>query len=131
MTVSYSTNFMGPISMDWYKQRGYTKRVVKFIDSDFLSRIRKQPLGTKYEVDEVIEEWAGGRIDIYGLDPAEHWNGMSEYSLPIMRAESWGELTEWLDDFESEELLEFDDLINTFETETGHKIEWEKNDLSN
>jgi hypothetical protein len=126
--VSYSTNFMGPISTDWYKQRGYTKRVVKVIDSDFLSQIRKQPLGTKYEVDEITEEWAGGRIDIYGLDPKENWGGKGEYSLPVMRAESWGVLTEWLDDFESEELLKFDDLINTFETETGHKIEWEKSD---
>lgn len=89
--IHYSTNWMGPVSSDWYKQRGITDRC------------------------------CAGRIDIRGV-PDEPWG--LEYGLPPMLAESWGWLSDWLDDFESETLLEFDELIARFERETGHKIMW-------
>lgn len=97
-----------------------------YVASDRLSQALNLPLGTKYEVDEVTEHWCGGRIDIYGLNESEYYRGRSEYSLPVMNVKSWNTLTEWLEDFESHRLLEFDELINTFETDTGHKIRWWK-----
>ena len=114
---------MGPISTSWYKERNLTRSKVMYVDSDRRSQTLNLPLGTRYEIDEVTEQWCGGRIDIYGV-PDEHYP--IEYGLPIMHSDSWNILTEWLENFESDELLEFDELINTFETDTGHKIRWWK-----
>lgn len=99
-----------------------------YVDSDRLSRALGLPLGTRYEVDEVTEQWAGGRIDIYGLDESEYYCGKSEYSLPIMHRESWNKFSDWLDEFETPELATFREIVNTFEFETGHKILWWKRD---
>ena len=92
--ISYSSNWCGPISIDWFQKRNTT------------------------------EHWCGGRIDIYGLDEREHYGGMCEYDLPIMDGESWNKLTDWLDDYESKELTSYEDLIIIFERETDHKIRW-------
>jgi hypothetical protein len=91
--VTYSTNFMGPISKDWYEKRGLT------------------------------EHYAGGRIDIRD-DTKEGYDGWSEYSLPIMHGEDWNALSEYLDDLETETLVEYDDLIAMFEDHYGKKIRW-------
>lgn len=123
MTINYDTNWMGPISTNWYKENGFVEKKVIHVASDSLSRALKKPLGTRFEVEDITEYWCGGRIDIYGV-PGEHYP--IEYALPIMHSESWNILTNWLEDFESDELLTFDDLINTFETDTGHKIRWFK-----
>lgn len=123
MTISYDTNWMGPISIGWHKERNLTRTKVMYVDSDRISQALNLPLGTRYEIDEVTEQWCGGRIDIYGV-PNEHYP--IEYSLPIMHSDSWNILTDWLEKFESDELLTFRDLINTFETDTGHKIRWWK-----
>jgi hypothetical protein len=91
--VTYSTNFMGPISKDWYEKRGLT------------------------------EHYAGGRIDIRD-DTKEGYEGWSEYALPVMHGEDWNALSEYLDDLETETLVEYDDLIAMFEDHYGKKIRW-------
>lgn len=93
--ISYSTNWMGPVSTGWYTQRG------------------------------IMEQCCAGRIDIRGV-PDAPWG--LEYGLRPMLAESWSLLSDWLDDFESKTLLELDDLLDLFETETGHKILWIQED---
>lgn len=95
--IQYSTNWMGPINVDWYIERG---------------------------LDPMVDRWSAGRIDIYGLDEENYYNGMLEYSLPPMHDDSWGELSEWMDDLETEELLTFEEIIDKFQDETGHKIIW-------
>ena len=30
--ISYSTNMMGPVSMQWYVERGLTKKVIDVLD---------------------------------------------------------------------------------------------------
>jgi hypothetical protein len=49
---------------------------------------------------------------------------MSEYDLPIMDGESWNDFSGWLDDFETPELWEFNDIIAHYEQESGRKIRW-------
>ena len=92
--ISYSTNYMGPISTLWYEERNTT------------------------------ENWYGGRIDIYGLDEREYYCGLSEYPLPVMDEPSWSKFQDWLDNYISEELTSYEDLITMFEKETKHKIRW-------
>jgi hypothetical protein len=124
MTIDYSTNLCGPISMDWFRDRGLTRMVDIKITTPMEARIYKANIGDTVRVEDVTEYWCGGRIDIYGLDETEHYGGMSEYGLPIMDGESWNKLSEWLDEYTSEELTSFEDLIIIFERETNHKIRW-------
>lgn len=100
MGITYSTNLMGPMSRDWYDERG--------LDPD-------------------KEIWCGGRIDIYGLDESQYYGGKSEYALPMMDGESWGLFSQWLENYETNDLRTFDQLIYAFEWSTRHKILWEPN----
>ncbi len=124
MTIDYSTNMMGPISMDWFRDRGLTRMVRKEITTPMEAQIYKANVGDTVRVEDVTEYWCGGRIDIYGLDETEHYGGMSEYDLPIMDGESWNDFSGWLDDFETPELWEFNDIIAHYEQESGRKIRW-------
>ena len=70
--------------------------------------------------------WSAGRIDI--RDDTKHgYDGWDEYSLPPMRTEDWNNFSDWLDDFETEELWEFDDIIAQYE-KTNRKIRWIENE---
>lgn len=104
---------MGPAWNGWY-------------DARQIPFVLKKEVGWKgntYEYKEYLEEYSCGRIDIYGLDPEEYWGGKHEYSLAPMRTEDWEELSEWLYDLESEELLSYEELISNFEKKNG-KIRW-------
>ena len=93
--ITYSTNLMGPINKYWYQTR-------------------KLKVGTV----------AAGRIDIYGLDESEYYNGQFEYPLRPMSRESWELLSDWLEEFETEVLWSEQALFDEFEKQTGHIIEW-------
>lgn len=94
--ITYSTNWMGPISLEWYKKRG---------------------------IHETYEVYAGGRIDIRGLDCNEYYDGRHEYALPVMNGESWNKLSDWLEQLETDELISYEQLVEMFEVEHG-KIVW-------
>jgi len=115
---------MGPINIDWYRKRGLTYIKKETVLSDVISRMAGRKIGETYEVEDVIQHYSAGRIDIYGLDENEYYNGMTEYGVAPMKGECWNLLTDWLDDLETENLLSYEELIERFETETGHNIEW-------
>jgi len=96
--IQYSTNMMGPVSLDWYRERG-------LLD----------------ESGQPKEYWAGGRIDIYGV-PGEHYP--IEYALPIMDGTSWNLFSDWLDEYKTIELKTFNQLLSAFEADTDHVIRW-------
>ena len=106
MSVTYSTNRMGPISLSWYRERGLLKE------------------GSV----EPTTYYGAGRIDIRGLDPEKYWSGWHEYSLPPMHIEDWNALSEWLVGLETTELWDYEMLISIFEGEAlnGRKIRWMK-----
>lgn len=115
--VSYSTNWMGPVSVKWYEDRGIPFEMRETSGTNF----------AKIEYKHFLEEYAGGRIDVYGLDESEYWGGKCEYGLDVMNADDWRSLSIWLDDFQTEELLSYSDLIGEFERENG-EIRWWKGD---
>lgn len=124
MTIQYSTNHMGPVSLDWYRERGLTKMVSRSLESEFLAKKLDKQVGDEYEFETITEHWAGGRIDIYGLDEHEYYCGRSEYALPIMDGTSWDLFSDWLDEYETIELKTFDQLLSAFEADTDHVIRW-------
>jgi hypothetical protein len=108
--ITYSTNWMGPVNMDWYRQRNLTvtKTVIQKEDSKFTSRKK----GDIYEVEEITQQWAGGRIDIRGegLGP---YGG--EMGLPIMRGDCYKQFSEWLDTFETDDVWTLAQLVELYE----------------
>ena len=122
--ISYSTNWMGPVSQEWYRARGLTEIVTRTIETETISKLFGKPIGETIELEEITERWCGGRIDIYGLDEKEYYSGMCEYSLRPMRGEDWNRFSEWLDDFVTETLWDFEDIIAEYE-KTNPKITWD------
>ena len=113
--ITYSTNWMGPIATRWYEDNN-----IPYVEGKtFVSKYTGKSITPKD-----YEQYAGGRIDIYGLDESEHWGGKSEYSLPVMPAKDWNAFSEWLDKLESSVLLTYKELISDFEKEYGQRIEW-------
>jgi hypothetical protein len=51
-----------------------------------------------------------------------------EISEGAMRTEDWNELDIWLDDFETDELLPYKELISEFEKAHGKQIRWVNNE---
>ena len=116
--ITYSTNWMGPVNMDWYRQRNLTvtKTVVQEEDSKFTSRKK----GDIYEVEEITQQWAGGRIDIRGEGLGIYGD---EMGLPIMRADCYNSFSDWLDTFETDNVWTLDQLIEVYERRNP-KIIW-------
>lgn len=100
--ITYSTNWMGPIALKWYRDRGLLE---------------------EGSVEPTIH-YSAGRIDIRGLDETEYYNGWHEYGLDPMMSEDWGALSKWLHKLKTKELLPYDELIKQFEEYNGKKIRW-------
>ena len=133
--ISYSTNWMGPISMDWFRKNGLTETVTKTVYSERQRDILRKSnpdieIGDTFEHEIVAIHYSGGRIDIRD-DTKEGYDGWNEYSLPLMRTEDWNDFSVWLDDFETEELWELYDILEEYRQDTGHVIRWWKEDESN
>jgi hypothetical protein len=119
--------------MDWYRKRGLTHMVERTCESELIRNALRTSkvlnysdieIGDKYEIEDVKVHYAGGRIDIHGLDPEKYYNGTDEYGLDVMHGEDWNALSDWLDEFESEEKVPYDELIALFENDYGKKIRW-------
>lgn len=119
--ITYSTNWMGPINMNWYRERNLTvtRTVVQKEDSKFTTRKR----GDIYEVEEITVQYSAGRIDIRD-DSKQGYDGWYEYSVPPMLSTDWNELGDYLWDLNTEELLSLSELIEQFETHCGRSIVW-------
>ena len=130
--ITYDTNMMGPWSLDWYRERGLTEMVERTCENKFsrkilrTSKVINRPdleIGDTYQVEEVTRNYAGGRIDIRD-DSKEGYDGWSEYAVPIMDGEDWNALTEFLNELDTKELLDYNTIIEMFEKDYGQKIRW-------
>jgi hypothetical protein len=107
MSIRYSTNWMGPISIDWYRKRGLT---------------------TKDEngYDQITESYSAGRIDVRdGSDFGD------EISVPPMKTEDWHRFGNWLETFETDFTWTLEQLVELYERKNP-RICWEqelKNDV--
>jgi hypothetical protein len=122
--ISYSINWMGPVSTKWYEDRK-----IPFIIIKKISKIS----GRELEYKEFKENYSCGRIDVYGLDQDKYYAGMKEYNLAPMITKDWNKLQDWLDELKIETLLTYKELISQFEKDYGKTITWatEKNGENN
>ena len=123
--ISYSTNWMGPVSTRWYEDNN-----VPMVETEHTySELIPEKEGQSYISRQPSVNYAAGRIDIRGLDEDDgYWCGQHEYGVGIMTQKSWNILSDYLDDFSSKELLTYKELLEGFEKETKHTIEWFKNE---
>lgn len=114
--IRYSTNFMGPIAIQWFRDRGLTREVSHTF-------IHGPKAGETSVIDEIIEQYAGGRIDVYNLNPEEYHDGRTEYEVAPMHAEDWARFSHWLDHHVTQELWTLDELIQGYHTHNT-EIRW-------
>ena len=112
--ITYSTNWMGPIVTKWYE------------DNNIPYEMETILVNTTPKEYKRYKSYSCGRIDVYGLDETEFYGGKHEYGLAPMETESWNILSEFLHEYRTLERTSYDDLINEFETLTGHEIQWLK-----
>ena len=111
--ITYSTNFMGPISVKWYEDNK--------IPYQSITRINPNT-GNKTTIKKFMKQYAGGRLDDNGT--GEPFG--VELGVPIMESESWNILQEFLWTFTSEEVLTLQQIVQALEDETGFSIVWFK-----
>lgn len=103
---------MGPWHLQWYKDRGLTKRVARVLDS-----------GDTIEYDEITEHYAGGRIDFRNPNSDSYYS--DEMGVPPMRQEDWVSFGKWLQTFETDFPWTLDQLVELYER-ANPKIRWWK-----
>ena len=123
--IEYSTNWMGPVSNHWYENN-----MIPMIETEqvYSKVFFPEKEGETYTSRVPVVHYATGRIDIYGLDDEKYYCGRDEYGVNVMTQDSWSVLTNWLENFTSEELVPYKELLEEFEKDTGHKIEWFKHE---
>ena len=127
MSISYHTNWMGTVSIEWFRKRGLTKKVSEVLKEGRIVYPEGLGPGDTWEYDKIATYYSCGRIDILGLDEEEHYNGSHEYSLPVMHGEDWNALGDWFMRLKTEEQWSYEKLISTFEEEVlGRNIRWWK-----
>jgi len=126
VSISYSTNWMGPININWYRDRGLTKMVSEVLEKDQVFGNLKK--GDTWTYEEITTHYSAGRIDIRDSSK-DYYDGWDEYAVAPMHAEDWNALRDFLFNFHSEELVPYDKLIELFEQHYGKKIRWAKDSL--
>ena len=117
--ISYSTNWMGPVSTRWYEERDIPFEL-RMTSGKFIQPPR--------EYKHYLESYSCGRIDIRGLDEEEYYSGWYEYGVAPMRTEDWNALSDWLDNIKDESLITYEELIRQFEEHYGNKIRWQQDE---
>ena len=119
--IRYTTNQMGPWHLDWYRERGLTKRVTKVLDKD--SPFSDKKKGDVVEYDEITEHYAGGRLDFW--NPYSDSMYPDEMGVPLMRAEDWRSFGDWLNTYETDDVLTLEQLVYVYE-QKNPPIRWWK-----
>ena len=103
----YTAILMGPCSLDWFKERGLTRREV--IDYN----------GTPTEVDTVTEPYSAGRIEIQGPDGYDE-----EIAVPPIKHECWSRFDDYLWQLRTDEPKTLAELVEMYEEHSGRDIEF-------
>ena len=119
--ITYSTNWMGPASMGWYRDRGLTQTETKIATEDTMFYNK----GETYTSETITTNYSCGRIDIRGI-PDEPYG--DEVGVPPMLSTDWRKFSDWLDDVTTTSVWTLEDLVAAYEYWTGEKITWDQHE---
>jgi hypothetical protein len=117
--IYYSTNWMGPISTDWYRERGLTETTEHTAEHSSMF----YDVGQKYTTTEITQHYSCGRIDVRGV-PDEPYG--LEIGVPPMQSRDWQLFGRWLRDVQTASVWTLQDLVEAYEFQTGETIHWYK-----
>ena len=121
MKIRYSTNWMGPASMQWYRSRGLVRTETHVQEED--SRFTNRKAGDQYELELITKSYSCGRLDVQGTnDPYG-----TEIAVPAMTSDDWARFGNWLDTFETDDVWTLAQLVELYER-SNPKITWAKHD---
>ena len=121
MKIRYSTNWMGPVSINWYRDRGLTTTKIITLEED--SAISGLKAGDQYEYQEITTHYSCGRIDVYGTGESYP----DEIGLSPMHSEDWARFGGWLETFETDDVWTLDQLVELYERDNP-EIRWYKDE---
>jgi hypothetical protein len=102
---------MGPISLDWYRDRGLTRLETKTATEDSML----YNTGDTYTTETITTEYSAGRIDV---------NTGDEISVPPMLRTDWNKFSDWLDDVQTMAVWSLEQLVHAYEHQTKNTIHW-------
>ena len=108
---------MGPVSMQWYRDRGLTQKQTKIADKDTMF----YSTGDVYTTEGVTASYSAGRIDVRGI-PDEPYG--DEIGVPPMLSTDWRKFGDWLDDVQTASVWTLKDLVIAYE-QNNPKITWD------
>lgn len=112
---------MGPVSMQWYRDRGLTLAETKVADADTMF----YNTGDTYTAETITQHYSCGRIDVHNV-PGEPYG--DEIGVPPMRSEDWRRFGDWLDTVQTVSVWTLQDLVDAYEHQTNTKITWDTHD---
>jgi hypothetical protein len=110
---------MGPVSMQWYEERGLVETKMITLEKD--SVISGLKAGERFEIDEITTHYSCGRIDVRGTDDPYG----DEIGVPPMQSEDWARFGNWLETFETDAVWTLDQLVELYERDNP-KITWDE-----
>lgn len=103
----YTAVWMGPCSVDWFRDRGLTRKETVILD------------GKEITVDTVTEPYSAGRIEIQGHDGYD-----DEIAVPPMRHECWSRFDDFLWQLRTDEPKTLAELVSMYEEHSGRDIQF-------
>ena len=103
---------MGPVSLNWYRQRGLTQVEHKVATEDSMLYNHSE----RYTSETITEHYSCGRIDI---------NNGDEIGVPPMLSSDWQAFGDWLDTVQTCSVWSLANLVEAYEHQTNTKITWD------
>jgi hypothetical protein len=120
--VRYSTNWMGVASIDWYRENGLTEKKTVVLEKD--STFTDHKKGDTIEIEDITTRYSCGRIDFWNpYDPESMYP--DEMGVPPMISEDWERFSNWLDIYETDDVLTLEQLVYVYELKNP-KIRWHR-----
>lgn len=110
---------MGPVSLQWYRDRGLTKTETHVATTDTMH----YNTGDTYTAETITKHFSCGRIDVRGI-PDEPYG--DEIGVPPMLSADWRAFGDWLDTVQTMSVWSLKNLVEAYEHQTHNTIRWEK-----
>jgi hypothetical protein len=106
--ITYSTNWMGPVSLHWYRARGLTQVKHHVGENDCML----YKAGEAFTSETITTHYSCGRIDVHNV-PNEPYG--DEISVPPMLSTDWAMFGNWLDTVQTMSVWTLADLVTAYE----------------